>query len=117
MKVERTITRPPFRPSRRGDRFRRRNPRRGRDRAQGQTQRPACAAFGLASAYFPISSSRNGITAKPDRIVSALEIMLEGPIGAAAFNNEFGRPNLAGYFRAFEENGPTGSGAAITNRS
>ena len=45
---------------------------------------------------------------KPDRIVSALGIMLEGPIGAAAFNNEFGRPNLAGYFRAFEEDGPDG---------
>jgi phosphoribosylformylglycinamidine synthase len=39
---------------------------------------------------------------KPDRIASALEIMLEGPIGAASFNNEFGRPNLAGTFRAFE---------------
>jgi phosphoribosylformylglycinamidine synthase len=39
---------------------------------------------------------------KPDRIASALEIMLEGPIGAAAFNNEFGRPNLAGTFRTFE---------------
>ena len=45
---------------------------------------------------------------KPGRIVSALEIMLEGPIGAAAFNNEFGRPNLAGYFRAFEQDGPDG---------
>ncbi|HYU67693.1 MAG TPA: phosphoribosylformylglycinamidine synthase [Burkholderiales bacterium] len=39
---------------------------------------------------------------KPDRVASALQIMLEGPIGAASFNNEFGRPNLAGYFRAFE---------------
>jgi phosphoribosylformylglycinamidine synthase len=39
---------------------------------------------------------------KPDRIASALEIMLEGPIGAASFNNEFGRPNLAGTFRTFE---------------
>ncbi|HRZ24462.1 MAG TPA: phosphoribosylformylglycinamidine synthase, partial [Candidatus Contendobacter sp.] len=45
---------------------------------------------------------------KPGRIASALDIMLEGPIGAAAFNNEFGRPNLAGYFRAFEEDGPDG---------
>jgi phosphoribosylformylglycinamidine synthase len=45
---------------------------------------------------------------KPGRIVSALDIMLDGPIGAAAFNNEFGRPNLAGYFRAFEEDGPDG---------
>ncbi|MDO8463966.1 MAG: phosphoribosylformylglycinamidine synthase [Gallionella sp.] len=40
---------------------------------------------------------------KPSRIVSPLQIMLDGPIGAAAFNNEFGRPNLAGYFRTFEE--------------
>ncbi len=40
---------------------------------------------------------------KPDRIASALEIMIEGPIGAAAFNNEFGRPNLSGYFRTFEQ--------------
>jgi phosphoribosylformylglycinamidine synthase len=40
---------------------------------------------------------------KPGRIVSALQIMIEGPIGAAAFNNEFGRPNLTGYFRTFEE--------------
>ena len=39
---------------------------------------------------------------KPDRIVSALDIMIEGPIGGAAFNNEFGRPNLCGYFRTFE---------------
>lgn len=39
---------------------------------------------------------------KPDRIVTALDIMLEGPIGGAAFNNEFGRPNLCGYFRSYE---------------
>jgi phosphoribosylformylglycinamidine synthase len=44
-----------------------------------------------------------GVYGKPDRIVTPLAIMLEGPIGAAAFNNEFGRPNLAGYFRTFEE--------------
>ena len=40
---------------------------------------------------------------KPERIASALDIMLEAPIGGAAFNNEFGRPNLAGYFRSFEQ--------------
>ena len=39
---------------------------------------------------------------KPERIVSALDIMTEGPIGGAAFNNEFGRPNICGYFRTFE---------------
>jgi phosphoribosylformylglycinamidine synthase len=40
---------------------------------------------------------------KPERIASALQIMLEGPIGAAAFNNEFGRPNILGYFRTYEQ--------------
>ena len=40
---------------------------------------------------------------KPERIASALQIMLEGPIGGASFNNEFGRPNLCGYFRTFEQ--------------
>jgi phosphoribosylformylglycinamidine synthase len=38
----------------------------------------------------------------PNRIASALDIMLQGPIGGAAFNNEFGRPNILGYFRSFE---------------
>lgn len=40
---------------------------------------------------------------KPDRIASALDIILDGPIGAASFNNEFGRPTLAGYFRTYEQ--------------
>ncbi|MCB1842715.1 MAG: phosphoribosylformylglycinamidine synthase, partial [Halioglobus sp.] len=38
----------------------------------------------------------------PERMATPLQVMLEGPIGAAAFNNEFGRPNLAGYFRTYE---------------
>ena len=40
---------------------------------------------------------------KPGRIVSALDIMIDGPLGGAAFNNEFGRPNLLGYFRTYEQ--------------
>ncbi|MGO9935060.1 MAG: phosphoribosylformylglycinamidine synthase [Steroidobacteraceae bacterium] len=40
---------------------------------------------------------------KPDRIASALDIMIAAPLGAAAFNNEFGRPNTCGYFRVFEQ--------------
>ena len=39
---------------------------------------------------------------KPEHLASALQIMIEGPLGGAAFNNEFGRPNLGGYFRVFE---------------
>ncbi|MFT7559031.1 MAG: phosphoribosylformylglycinamidine synthase [Flavobacteriales bacterium] len=40
---------------------------------------------------------------KPGRIVNALDIMIDGPLGGAAFNNEFGRPNICGYFRTFED--------------
>jgi len=40
---------------------------------------------------------------KPERIVTALDIMTDGPLGGAAFNNEFGRPALTGYFRTYEE--------------
>ncbi|HYB34320.1 MAG TPA: phosphoribosylformylglycinamidine synthase [Steroidobacteraceae bacterium] len=43
---------------------------------------------------------------RPARIASALDIMLEGPIGAASFNNEFGRPAICGYFRTFEQQAP-----------
>lgn len=50
---------------------------------------------------------------KPGRIVSALDIMLEGPIGAAAFNNEFGRPNITGYFRTFEMQAPGAKGMEL----
>jgi phosphoribosylformylglycinamidine synthase len=45
-----------------------------------------------------------GTYGKPDRIASPLQIMIDGPLGGAAFNNEFGRPNLAGYFRTYEQN-------------
>ncbi|MGJ8521579.1 Phosphoribosylformylglycinamidine synthase [Carnimonas sp. R-84981] len=48
---------------------------------------------------------------RPERIKSALDIMIEGPIGGAAFNNEFGRPNLAGYFRTLEIDAPTVNGS------
>ena len=59
---------------------------------------------------------------RPPTIASPLQIMIDGPLGAAAFNNEFGRPNLAGYFRVYEQTVAAGrrarpSGAAITSRS
>ncbi|MEK7695371.1 MAG: phosphoribosylformylglycinamidine synthase [Pseudomonadota bacterium] len=44
------------------------------------------------------------VTGKPDRIASPLQIMIDGPLGGAAFNNEFGRANLGGYFRVYEQN-------------
>lgn len=50
---------------------------------------------------------------KPAHLASALDIMLEGPIGAAAFNNEFGRPNLCGYFRTLEISAPGVAGTEV----
>src|SRR6202789_3478251 len=50
---------------------------------------------------------------KPDRIASALDIMIAAPIGAASFNNEFGRPNTCGYFRVFEQAGAEAGTTAI----
>ncbi|KLO16949.1 phosphoribosylformylglycinamidin [Schizopora paradoxa] len=48
---------------------------------------------------------------RPSHIASALDIMLEAPLGASAFNNEFGRPALTGYFRTFAESVPSSSGS------
>jgi phosphoribosylformylglycinamidine synthase len=50
---------------------------------------------------------------KPERIASALDIMIAAPLGAAAFNNEFGRPNICGYFRTFEQQGLEAGGKVI----
>jgi phosphoribosylformylglycinamidine synthase len=50
---------------------------------------------------------------KPERIVTALDIMIDGPLGGAAFNNEFGRPALTGYFRTFEQSIHTLQGAEV----
>jgi phosphoribosylformylglycinamidine synthase len=50
---------------------------------------------------------------KPGRIASALDIMIEAPLGGAAFNNEFGRPNICGYFRTFEIDCPLPSDGGV----
>jgi phosphoribosylformylglycinamidine synthase len=52
---------------------------------------------------------------KPGRIVSALDIMLDGPLGAAAFNNEFGRPAINGYFRTYEQEVPAPVGSSLAD--
>jgi phosphoribosylformylglycinamidine synthase len=82
----------------------------GEIRDEGATGRGAKPKAGLTG--FTVSNlcipgfmqpwERDGY-GRPARIASALQIMLEGPIGGASFNNEFGRPNLAGYFRTFEQ--------------
>ncbi|MCE7934508.1 MAG: phosphoribosylformylglycinamidine synthase, partial [Chlorobi bacterium CHB2] len=88
----------------------------GEIRDEGATGRGAKPKAGLTG--FTVSHLRipgfeqpwEGPEGKPGRIASPLEIMTEGPIGGAAFNNEFGRPALAGYFRTFEQTlpGPNG---------
>ena len=73
--------------------------------ATGRGAKPKAGLVGYSVSNLRIPGSERAWEddyGKPGRIVSALSIMLEGPIGAAAFNNEFGRPNLAGYFRTFE---------------
>ncbi len=50
---------------------------------------------------------------KPGHIASALDITLDGPLGSAAFNNEFGRPTISGYFRTFEQEVPGASGTEL----
>ncbi len=73
--------------------------------AVGRGSKPKAGLTGFTTSHlnvpeFPQPWERQ--TGKPERMVDALSIMLEGPIGAAGFNNEFGRPALNGYFRTFE---------------
>ena len=74
--------------------------------ATGTGAKPKVGLTGFSVSNLDIPGAREpweGDYGKPNRISSALAIMLEGPIGGAAFNNEFGRPNLAGYFRTYEQ--------------
>ena len=81
----------------------------GEIRDEGATGRGAKPKAGLTG--FSVSNLRipgfaqpwEGPAAKSPRIATPLEIMLDGPVGAAAFNNEFGRPGILGYFRTFEQ--------------
>jgi phosphoribosylformylglycinamidine synthase len=91
----------------------------GEIRDEGATGRGARPKAGLTG--FSVSNLRipgfpqpwEEELGRPDRIVSALDIMLEGPIGAASFNNEFGRPGIGGYFRSFERSVPMHGRSAL----
>ena len=71
---------------------------------RGAMPKAGLTGFSVSHLFIPddVQSWENTI-GKPDHIASALDIMLDGPIGGAAYNNEFGRPNILGYFRTFEE--------------
>ncbi len=77
----------------------------GELRDEGATGRGSKPKAGLTG--FTVSRLWGGLSdapgGKPAHIASPLQIMTEGPLGGAAFNNEFGRPNLAGYFREYEQ--------------
>jgi phosphoribosylformylglycinamidine synthase len=77
----------------------------GEIRDEGATGRGSRPKAGLTG--FSVSRLWGGCAdrsdGKPSHMVSPLEIMIEGPLGGAAFNNEFGRPNLCGYFREYEQ--------------
>jgi phosphoribosylformylglycinamidine synthase len=74
---------------------------------RGSKPKAGLCGFSVSNLQIPgFSQPWETDNGKPERIVSALDIMLEGPLGAAAFNNEFGRPNINGYFRTFEEKVP-----------
>ncbi|MCU1728277.1 phosphoribosylformylglycinamidine synthase [Pseudomonas sp. 7P_10.2_Bac1] len=91
----------------------------GEIRDEGATGRGAKPKAGLTG--FTVSNLQiPGFTqpwevpyGKPERIVTALDIMIEGPLGGAAFNNEFGRPALTGYFRTFEQSISTPRGEEV----
>ncbi|MDO5626251.1 MAG: phosphoribosylformylglycinamidine synthase [Pseudomonadota bacterium] len=72
----------------------------GEIRDEGATGRGARPKAGLTG--FTVSKLWDSEVGKPEHMASPLQIMTEGPLGGAAFNNEFGRPNLAGYFREYE---------------
>ena len=74
--------------------------------ATGRGGRPVAGLVGFSVSNLCIPEFEHGweqAPAAPERQASALDIMLEGPIGSARFNNEFGRPNLLGYFRSFSQ--------------
>ncbi|MDD5324327.1 MAG: phosphoribosylformylglycinamidine synthase [Polaromonas sp.] len=73
----------------------------GEIRDEGATGRGSRPKAGLTG--FTVSRLFDSDYGKPGHIASPLQIMTEGPLGGAAFNNEFGRPNLAGYFREYEQ--------------
>ena len=73
----------------------------GEIRDEGATGRGSRPKAGLTG--FTVSKLFDSDFGKPEHIASPLQIMTEGPLGGAAFNNEFGRPNLNGYFREYEQ--------------
>ncbi|MDR2787376.1 MAG: phosphoribosylformylglycinamidine synthase, partial [Candidatus Accumulibacter sp.] len=84
---------------------------------RGSRPKAGLCGFSVSNLWLPGAArpweTETASCGRPSRIASALSIMLEGPIGAAAFNNEYGRPNLAGYFRTYEQRLGEGEEAVV----
>src|SRR2546422_8976099 len=73
--------------------------------ATGRGAKPKAGLCGFSVSHLGIADFEQAwekTPGRPQRVAPGLQIMLEGPVGAASLNNAFGRPNLASYFRAFE---------------
>ena len=71
---------------------------------RGSKPKAGLTGFTVSKMHFDgESADKSTAYGKPEHIASPLQIMIEGPLGGAAFNNEFGRPNLLGYFREYEQ--------------
>ena len=72
---------------------------------RGSKPKAGLTGFTVSNLHLPGTDEpwERGTYGKPEHIAGALQIMVEGPLGGAAFNNEFGRPNLLGYFRVYEQ--------------
>ncbi|MFW5425656.1 MAG: phosphoribosylformylglycinamidine synthase [Methylophagaceae bacterium] len=84
--------------------------------ATGRGSKPKAGLTGFSVSNLNIEGFEQPwetVYGKPSRMASAQDIMLEGPIGGAAFNNEFGRPNLCGYFRTYEALVPSVNGFEV----
>ncbi len=81
---------------------------------RGSKPKAGLTGFTVSNLYIPdFEQPWEKPYGKPERIVTPLDIMIEGPLGGAAFNNEFGRPALAGYFRTFEQSVETPRGEEV----
>ncbi len=84
--------------------------------ATGRGSKPKAGLTGFSVSDLQLPGARQPWEkdhGRPAKIASALEIMIEGPLGGAAFNNEFGRPAICGYFRAFEMEAPGRDGPSL----
>ena len=85
---------------------------------RGSKPKAGITGFSVSNLHLPDTAEpwEQAPYGKPDHIARPLQIMIDGPLGGAAFNNEFGRPNLGGYFRVYEQTVPGAAGTSADVR-